>query len=372
MGDDVPLRNCIRERRAAKNLTVERLAQEIGITRQSLWMIESSKVSPNATVALRLARVLDTTVERLFWEEDDLLTAHFVGSSEWDLQEPNRAYLAKIEGRAVARIMSDKNGYGRLVSSAQGVVRSLLKDSQQVQVEVLGNLERLDNTVFISGCDLGLGLFSAYTRHKYRQGEGIWFNVTNQAALQELARGETHVAAIHLNAQDNNWNVPDWVLRDCHQYLFASEQIGWILPRGNPKGFREPSDLHSGTFKLVNRPPGAGARAVLDQVLRVANVNTEVIPGYYTYANGHYEVAEMVSRGLADVGVGHASAAALLGLDFISIHEEQCWLVVPKAYEQLNPVQAALEVLHSDTFRVELQSMAPYDVQDMGHTRRRS
>lgn len=375
------LNNCIRERRIGKKLSVEKLAQEVGVTRQALWTIESGKVSPSATVALRLAKVLNTPVEHLFWETPELRTTYVAENPKFGKELPERAYVGKIGGRPVARFMSEKDGYGRLMSCAQGVVRSGIDKQGQIKLELLGDTERMERTLFVSGCDLGLGLFSAYPRQVYRRGEGIWFNVTNQTALQELSHGETHIAAIHIRTDEQpstrrkprsngeNSLMSEWVSEECNQYLFASEQIGWILPRGNPKGFQNAGDLTSGRFSLVNRPPGAGARSVLDEQLREANVSLNRLPGYNKLASGHYEVAEMISRGLADVGVGHASAAALLGLHFIPIHEEQCWLVIPKAYEQLEPVQSALDILHSDTFRTELRSFAPYDVQRMGQTR---
>lgn len=360
------LQNRIRELRLSKKYSVEKLAEEVGVTRQALWMIETGKVSPNTSVALRLAKVFDIPVERLFWEDGLTLDARMAGTGDGELNQPSRVYLGKIRGVPVARQMSTKDGFGQLLSSAQGVIEPNFQDSSRVRVQMLGHVDRIEHTVFISGCELGLGLFSAYTRRAYTQSEALWFNVTNQVALNELQWGETHIAALHMNEDERALRVPDWVLKECNQYLFASEEIGWIVPYGNPKGFRGAEDLLNEKFRIINRPAGAGARVVLDEQLKRAHVRPEVVPGYFVFASGHYEVAELISRGLADVGVGHSSAAALLGLHFLPIHTEQCWLVVPKGYEQLQPVQAAIEVLHSDTFRFELEALAPYDVRRMG------
>jgi putative transcriptional regulator len=63
--DDVA--NRVRELRMAQNQTQEDLGQAIGLTRQSIIAIEKGRFTPSIQTALRLARALGTSVDRLFW-----------------------------------------------------------------------------------------------------------------------------------------------------------------------------------------------------------------------------------------------------------------------------------------------------------------
>src|ERR1700744_4333218 len=52
--------------RKARGISAADLATHAGVTRQAIYAIEAGTYVPNTTVALRLARALETTVENLF------------------------------------------------------------------------------------------------------------------------------------------------------------------------------------------------------------------------------------------------------------------------------------------------------------------
>ena len=60
------MRNTIKVERAKKNWTQADLAKNIGISRQGLNSIETGKFIPSTLLALRMAKVFNTTVEALF------------------------------------------------------------------------------------------------------------------------------------------------------------------------------------------------------------------------------------------------------------------------------------------------------------------
>lgn len=62
------LQNNVHELRASKKLTQVELADHVGVTRQTIISIEKGNYEPSVRLALRLARALNTTVERLFYE----------------------------------------------------------------------------------------------------------------------------------------------------------------------------------------------------------------------------------------------------------------------------------------------------------------
>jgi len=57
--------------RVAKNLSQEELAEEIGVTRQTIGLIEKGKYNPTLNLCIKLAKALDRTLDELFWEVDD-------------------------------------------------------------------------------------------------------------------------------------------------------------------------------------------------------------------------------------------------------------------------------------------------------------
>jgi putative transcriptional regulator len=65
------LRTSLREARRAKALSQDQLAAAARVSRQTISSIETGQYCPSAVLALRLAGVLDTTVEALFWLEDE-------------------------------------------------------------------------------------------------------------------------------------------------------------------------------------------------------------------------------------------------------------------------------------------------------------
>ena len=60
------MENNIRSLRKAAGLTQEDLAQALGVTRQTINVIENDKYDPTLGLAMRLARFLKTPVEDIF------------------------------------------------------------------------------------------------------------------------------------------------------------------------------------------------------------------------------------------------------------------------------------------------------------------
>ena len=61
-----PIRNTIRELRAARSMTQQELADLINVTRQTVVAIEGDKYSPSLEVAFRIAHVFDVPLEQVF------------------------------------------------------------------------------------------------------------------------------------------------------------------------------------------------------------------------------------------------------------------------------------------------------------------
>ena len=55
--------------RTEKNLSQQELADLIGVTRQTIGLIEKGKYNPTLNLCLKIAKTLNKTLNDLFWEE---------------------------------------------------------------------------------------------------------------------------------------------------------------------------------------------------------------------------------------------------------------------------------------------------------------
>ncbi len=66
------MKNSIRVERAIKDITQAALAEEMGVSRQTINAIEASKYVPSAVLVLKIARYFNKPVEVIFeLEESD-------------------------------------------------------------------------------------------------------------------------------------------------------------------------------------------------------------------------------------------------------------------------------------------------------------
>ncbi|MFI3215125.1 MAG: helix-turn-helix transcriptional regulator [Eubacteriales bacterium] len=60
------MKNNIKELRKNRNMRQEDLAQQLGVSRQTIIAIENNRYNPTLELAMKLARELNTTIEELF------------------------------------------------------------------------------------------------------------------------------------------------------------------------------------------------------------------------------------------------------------------------------------------------------------------
>jgi len=60
----------IREYRAKHNLTQEKLAEMVGVRRETIIFLEQGKYNPSLKLAHNVARVLKTTIDEIFMFDD--------------------------------------------------------------------------------------------------------------------------------------------------------------------------------------------------------------------------------------------------------------------------------------------------------------
>lgn len=59
----------LKSARAALDLTQQQLADQVGVTRQTMNAIEKGDYNPSIKLCIAICRVLHKTLDELFWEE---------------------------------------------------------------------------------------------------------------------------------------------------------------------------------------------------------------------------------------------------------------------------------------------------------------
>jgi putative transcriptional regulator len=57
--------------RVAKDLSQDDLAKIVGVSRQTIGLIEQGKYNPSLNLCVEICKALSKTLDDLFWEEDE-------------------------------------------------------------------------------------------------------------------------------------------------------------------------------------------------------------------------------------------------------------------------------------------------------------
>lgn len=61
----------MRDERTRREMSQAELARDLGVSRQTVISIENGRYLPSLPLAFRIARVFETTIEKLFEPEED-------------------------------------------------------------------------------------------------------------------------------------------------------------------------------------------------------------------------------------------------------------------------------------------------------------
>lgn len=67
----MPLLNTLKEQRGKLGINQAKLGQLVGVSRQTISSIERGEYNPSITLVLKLAKVLDVTVEEIFCYKEE-------------------------------------------------------------------------------------------------------------------------------------------------------------------------------------------------------------------------------------------------------------------------------------------------------------
>jgi putative molybdopterin biosynthesis protein len=286
-----------------------------------------------------------------------------------------RVVLGKVNGKILAAPLPKGAGIITSMVNADGVTiipRGVqgAEAGSQVPVRLYPSSKNIENTIFAIGShDLSLDLLAQALSGLDRR--LISVNVGSQAGLVALQRGEAHFAGSHLlDPQTGQYN-----LSAIQKYLagipvrlihWVGRSQGLMVCPGNPLHISSLADLARSDVTYVNRQRGAGTRVLLDYQIDKLGIAPQSIKGYELEEYTHLTVAAAIRSGRADCGLGIASAAQALGLDFIPLYSEEYDLVIPLQSFEKGLLDPVMELAHDPKFRKSVAQMPGYDVAHMG------
>jgi putative transcriptional regulator len=64
------MKNNVKITRMNASITQEQLAKKVGVTRQTIGLIEKGEFNPSLQLCIAIAKELQKTLDELFWEAD--------------------------------------------------------------------------------------------------------------------------------------------------------------------------------------------------------------------------------------------------------------------------------------------------------------
>jgi putative molybdopterin biosynthesis protein len=358
----------LRDLRTARGLSVAELAKSVGVSRQTVYAIEDGSFIPSTAIALRLARVLGTSVEDIFTldvqRDSKPVKAELLSSKPVDVKSDQLVRVCRVNERLIAFPVSPFPAY---LPAADGIISGTA--GRHVMLNAAIESQPARNQLVLAGCDPALSLLADELQHFGV--EIITVPCSSRRALDWLKHDRVTIAGSHLlDAASGDYNVP-LVRRHLPKkririVTFATWEQGLVVRRGNPKGIRSISDLAAKGLTLINREKGSGSRDLLDKGLREAGLRTSFVNGYKSIADGHLAAAYAVAVGDADCCIATRSAARCFGLDFVPLAVERFDLSLSAGSLDSPATKALLDLLTTARFRKKLEAIAGYDMAQTG------
>jgi len=361
----------LRKTRIACSITQSELARRAGISRQALGAIESGIYMPSVTVALCLARELGEQVETLFGGDTAAncrsIPAHL---STIDSTRTPAASAGVVLARVAGKVIAIPQTASRLaLAPASGLLER--SSHKRAAVATFRSDAEIDSVLLLAGCDPSVTLLADWLARQRSPVSAFALSCSSGKALHALLENQAHAAGAHLkDARSGEYNLAQFKQALGHRRAivvnFARWELGIAVAAGNRLGLHTAADLTRPQLRIVNREPGAGARAALDESLAALGIKGDLIDGYEYEVGGHLEVAATIAEGRADAGVTIRVAASAFGLDFIPLREERYDLAILERDLDSTPVKAMLEALNSRRFAREVSQLCAYDTDQMG------
>jgi molybdate-binding protein/DNA-binding XRE family transcriptional regulator len=374
------IQNQLRKLRVTRGFSQGELAEGVGLTRQGLYAIEQKHYLPSTEISLKLAQALGCTVEDIFSlpEQGEIMQAELVAGLP--LPKTNvRAKVAWVGKHPVAMPMPSLGDYQHYALAADGVILGVNAEKvpkaskYSVSVQLWKSPKDIKEQIVVAGCDPAIFLIEAHLHASFLNSTIVGRTMGSLSAIQALQRGKVHIAGIHVvDPMSGEFNRPfmkKYLKGGSYTVVrFAGWEQGLMVKSGNPKRIRTVSDLVKKGVRCVNREPGAGARLLLDRLLKKEGIPAQKIHGYQSVAHSHLDVARVIAEEQVEVGIGVRAAARWHDLDFIPLQEERYDFVIPSQFLKTHPrISQFLDAIVSRPFRMEMEALGGYDTRETGN-----
>jgi excisionase family DNA binding protein len=194
----------------------------------------------------------------------------------------------------------------------------------------------------------------------------------SESGLRRLRNNEAVLAGIHLHAPDGpdeDANLvavnSDSALADCVVIAWCRREQGIVVPKDNPLGLTNISDIARKRARIAERQAGAGAQALLIRLCKLSGIDLQSLQREVVARTGD-DLALAVREGRVDCGIATRATAATRGLDFVSLAWERFDLVVRRKNFFEPAVQALLSFARKPVFPDRATALGGYDVADTG------
>jgi putative molybdopterin biosynthesis protein len=357
--------------RRNRGLGATDLARRVGISRQTIYAIETGSYVPNTEVTLKLARELEVSVEELFAlqpekaQNPESLQSEVLSATQPIHGQPVR--VCQVGERWVSVPVSATPYY---LPEADGVISRVGRSRSKADLVVVSKEEASQKKLVLAGCDPAMSLVARMVE-KVAGVEIIAAAASSKLALTWLKEGKVHIAGSHLEDPDTgDFNLPfirrEFSDEDFTVITFARWEEGFVTSQGNPKKIHAAEHLVRRNVRFINREPGSGSRSLLDKLLVEAGIPSKKVAGYDRVAYGHLAAAYAVLTGEADCCLATRSAARTFGLGFVPLRSERYDLVTRRRTLEIPAAQSFFDVLQRATLRRKLEVLAGYDTTQTG------
>ena len=374
MAQQTEVRTNLAKLRVQRGFGAAQLAAKVGISRQTVYAIESGAYVPNTLVGLKLARVLDTTVEEIFqiateeYAEEETALATILGDPTG--MEPGQPLLLCTVNDQLVAVAPEEASWG--LHPADAVLVDPLggpKTLPKATVRMLSDKWKKSARILLAGCDPSVSFLA-----QAMQAQGCELIVTYQnstRALDLLHSGLVHIAGTHLTDKTTGKEGFSVVTKGFPRnsvavFSYAIWEEGLVVATGNPKKITSVADLVRHRVRFTNREPGAGCRRLLDDLLRKAGIAAAKIEGYDKITPGHLQAARMVRAGDVDCCISTQGVARALSLDFVPLARKPYQLVLHRKHLKHPAIHVLFETLGRASFRREVEACTGYIMRAAG------
>ncbi|MBA2514992.1 MAG: helix-turn-helix domain-containing protein [Solirubrobacterales bacterium] len=337
----------VREDRLALGLKQVELAERADVSRALIGALEHGRHMPAADAAIRVARALNTSVERLFDNSGLAPAVAAIGVLGERLLDGALVRAAWVETAMVVRVLDAVAALSPIGALADGVVFG-------GQVRLFSGAA--PRGAVIAGCDPVLGIAEGLLE---RSGDAriVGVPTTSGRALDALKAGRSHGALVHGPAKGlkpppgvQRWHLARWRSGVATHPRLSRPSLEALLADEVPMIQRDPSAASQQAFQRAAKKLGAPR------------------PSLGTTSGSHFDAARSALEHRA-AAVTIEPIAVAVGLDFheLEVHDVELW--VPKRWTRLPGIREFVELLGTSRFQDRAGALPAYDLTSTGAAR---